>query len=139
MVIRYVRERGYKGDGSDPLLTIGKLYVVLGIVFRPAPYSMQVCIRTNADAGDHSDGKPYSAGGPGLFDMGNFDIVEPRIPSEWSMLDHGGGYYGLCPNEFVGNFWDRFHDANSDAEREFEAVVRKLDAYHKQIGPTAAG
>ncbi|CAB3792048.1 hypothetical protein LMG28138_03254 [Pararobbsia alpina] len=39
---RYVRERGYKGGGRDPLLTIGKTYVVLGTLSRPAPYTAQV-------------------------------------------------------------------------------------------------
>jgi hypothetical protein len=130
MIVSYVRERGYKGEGSDPLLTIGKLYVVLGVMFRPAPYSMQVCVRTNSDTGDHTDGRPYSNGGPGLFDMSSFDIVDSRIPSEWLMVDHGGGYYGLCPSEFGGDFWDRFHDSDSRAESEFESVLKKLDAYH---------
>jgi hypothetical protein len=130
MIVRYVRARGYKGKGSDPVITIGKLYAVLSVVFRPAPHSMLVCICTDADAADHSDGKPYSDGTPGLFDMSRFDIVDPRIPSEWSMLEHGGGYFRLCPSDFGGDFWDRFHDADSDAERTFETVVKMLNAYH---------
>lgn len=130
MIVRYTRERGYKGLGHDPLLTIGRLYLVLGIVLRPHPYSMQVCILTDADEGDHSDGKPYSDGGPGLFDMNVFDIADSQMPSDWLMLDHGQGYYGLGPNEFGGDFWDRFNDGDTEAEEIFEQVVAKIKAFH---------
>lgn len=54
MIIRYVKERGYKGSGRDPHLTIGCDYIVLGIVFRPTPYVVQVCVPADADDGDHS-------------------------------------------------------------------------------------
>ena len=136
MIISYIRERGYKGDGHDPLLTIGKAYVVLGIIFRPAPYPAQVCICTDIDTHNHSVGEPYSAGGPGVFDMSFFDIVDSRIPSDWSMLDHGRGYYRLEPNEFIGDFWDRFHDADPDAERTFQRVIEKLEVFHEKPAPT---
>ena len=130
MIVRYARERGYSGSGEDPLLTIGRDYVSLGIVFRPVPYTTQVCIETDVDAGDHLDGKPYSDGGPGLFDLGFFDVVDPRIPPGWLMVDLGRGYYRLGPGEFCGDFWDRFHDGVPEAELLFEQVVNKLKTFH---------
>lgn len=130
MMVRYARERGFKGQGHDPLLTIGRSYLVLGVVLRPVPYPTQICILTDADSGGHFDGKPYSDGGPGLFDMNVFDIADSSIPSGWSMLDQGQGYYSLSPNEFGGDFWDRFHDGDSEAERTFEQVVKELEVFH---------
>lgn len=131
MMVIYARTRGYSGSGRDPLLTIGHEHIILGIVFRPAPYSTQVCIQTDVDAGDHLDGTPYSDGGPGLFDMAFFDVVDPRIPPGWLMADMGDGYYRLGPSEFDGDFWDRFHDGDPDAEKLFEQVVEKLKVFHE--------
>jgi hypothetical protein len=131
MMVRYVRERGYKGGGRDPLLTIGKTYPVLGIVFRPAPYAAQVCICTDTDAEDHSTGRPYSDGGPGLFDLNLFDVVDSRVPPDWLMSDHGRGYYRLDPREFAGDFWDRFHDASPEAEKTFEQIIERLKVFHE--------
>lgn len=134
MMIRYARERGYKGEGRDPHVTLGRAYVVLGVVFRPAPYATQVCICTDADTKSPPHGQPYSDGGPALFDMNFFDIVDPRIPAGWSMMDHGRGYYRLNPDEFGSDFWDRYHDADPDAEATFESVVGKLYAFHAGVG-----
>lgn len=65
-----------------------------------------------------------------MFDMNIFDIIDPKIPSDWSMIDQGQGYYSLSPNEFSGDFWDRFHDGDSEAEKTFERVVEKIKAFH---------
>lgn len=136
MIIRYVRERGYKGGSHDPLLMIGKAYLVLGIVFRPVPYSVQVCVCTDTDTQNHSVGEPYSGGGPGVFDMSFFDVVDSRVPPDWLMLDHGRGYYRLDPNEFVGDFWDRFHEADPAAERTFRRVMDRLEVFHAEPAST---
>jgi hypothetical protein len=130
MVIRYVRERGYKGNGRDPLLTIGKAYIALGIVFRPAPHASQVCICTDTDGRGRLQGEAYADGGPGLFDLNCFEVVDPRVPPEWSMLDHGNGFYRLDPTEFTGDFWDRYHEADPNAEATFEFILSKLAAFH---------
>ena len=29
MIVKYVRERGYKGKGKDPNLSLGKVYLVV--------------------------------------------------------------------------------------------------------------
>lgn len=130
MIVRYTRERGYKGLGTDPILTVGCDYIVLGILFRPCPDTSQVCILTNKDIGDHSDGMPFSDGGPGVFDMNLFDVVDPRVPLEWLFVDVGNGYYRLEPDEFAGDFWNRYNDADQGAETTFERIVGKLDAFH---------
>lgn len=130
MIVRYVRERGYKGNGRDPLLTIGKVYTVLDIWFRPAPYIAQVCVCTDSDTEGHPMGVPYSDGVPGSFDMNLFDIVDSRVPPDWLMSDYGCGYYKLEPNEFTGDFWDRYHDADPDAERVYKQLVKRLEAFH---------
>ena len=130
MIVRYARERGYKGLGKDPILTLGRNYVVLGVLFRPHPYVTQINIETNVDDGDHSDGKPYSDGGPGVFDMSFFDVVDPRVPSGWSLVVWEGGRYRLEPDEFAGDFWDRFHDADAVAEKVFDRVIKKVKFFH---------
>ncbi len=130
MIVRYARERGYKGLGQDPLLTIGCDYIVLGILFRPDSYANQVCIQTNKTDGDHSDGKPYTDGGPGLFDIGFFDVIDSRLPPGWSLVDAGRGYYRLDPNEFGGDFWDHFHDADPDSEKTFNRIIERLKEFH---------
>jgi hypothetical protein len=43
----------------------------------------------------------------------------------------------LQPDEFGGDFWDRFHDADPEAEKIFEQVFKKLEAFHAQTIPTA--
>ncbi|MDR5856737.1 hypothetical protein P9239_05760 [Caballeronia sp. LZ062] len=136
MMVRYARERGFKGQGCDPLLTLGRIYLVMGVVIRPAPYQVQVCILTDTDPGDHRDGKPYSDGGPGLFDMNFFDIADVDVPPDWSMIDQGKGYYTLSPKEFGGDFWDRFHDGDSRAETTFEQVLKRLEVFHSGENPS---
>gem|GEM_PF-4224429 len=49
MLTCYTRKRGYEGKERDPHMTIGKTYIALGIVFRPAPHTMQVSIHTDAE------------------------------------------------------------------------------------------
>jgi hypothetical protein len=80
---------------------------------------------------DHSDGKPYSDGGPGLFEMSFFDVIDTRIPPGWLLVDWGRGHYRLDPNEFGGDFWDRFHEAEPEAERTFGKVVERLKVFHE--------
>jgi hypothetical protein len=130
MIVRYVRERGYEGSGPDPLVTLRETYIVLSVLWRPAPYPHQICIPSNVGDINRKICVPFSDGGPGLFDMVFFDFVDYRIPPDWLMVDYGSGYYKLEPKEFSGDFWDRYHDADPSAEEIYDYVLRKIECFH---------
>lgn len=73
-----------------------------------------------------------SDGTPVLVELHCFDVVDPAIPSDWCFSDFGCGSYSVEPKEFGGEFWDRFHDGDPQAEKTFERAVEKLKAFHAQ-------
>jgi hypothetical protein len=120
MIVCYTRERGYKGSGVDRSLTLGKKYIVFGIDFRPNSLEYPTKLGLISD----SDGTPC------LFELNFFDVVNEEIPPDWVFTHLGDGYYRLCPKEFTGDFWDRFHDADTLAEEEFQEVRKKLEKFY---------
>jgi len=70
---------------------------------------------------------------PVMRELQCFEVVDTTVPDEWCLFDFGDGVYCLEPKEFGGNFWDRFHDAEDDAERIFELVVERLGALNTQV------
>lgn len=119
MIVRYARARGYQGDGKDPHLTLGKEYLALGVTFRSDTYPVQVSIQRDSD------------GTPVLCDLKFFDVVDPGLPDGWGIFSSSPGYYSVEPSEFRGDFWDRFHDGEPDAEKLFTQVVDKVKAFHR--------
>ena len=71
-----------------------------------------------------------SDGTPVLVEIRCFSFIETAIPTGWRFFDFGNGSYALEPEEFAGDFWDRFHDADPNAESTFGRVMQKLDAFH---------
>jgi len=118
MIVKYVRERGYKGQGQDPSLTLGKHYYVFGFDIRPDGYPNYISIRRESD------------GTPVLFEYSCFEVVDPRIPDGWCFFHLSEPYQRLDPCEFGGDFWDLFHDGDSEAEAVFEKVAKKIEAFH---------
>lgn len=118
MIVRYVKERGYVGPARDPSLTLGAAYIALAIEFRPTGQGHDICIQRESD------------GTPVLFPLALFEVVDPRIGSGWCLFDMGDSYFRLMPEEFGGDFWDRFNDGDTEAERIFAEVVRRLRAFH---------
>ena len=120
MMARYIKERGYKGEGKDPNMTMLKIYIVHGITFRPDSknYPQMLWVRSGTDN--------YPSG----YDIQFFEFVDERIPPDWIFRDQENGYYCLEPQEFAGDFWDKFHDGDPASEAIFETVMEKLNQFH---------
>lgn len=118
MIVRYARERGYKGKGKDQSLTLGADYFVLDVELRPNGLANSFSVQRESD------------GTPVVFDCSIFNIIDPRLPEGWGFYDLSENYHRLCPNEFSGDFWDRFHDGDTEAEAIFETVAKKIEAFH---------
>lgn len=118
MKLRYARPRDYKGLGDDPSFTLGKTYVALGILFQPEGRPAMVTVQRDSDST------------PVLVELQYFDVVAPAVPNDWNFLDLGGERYSIEPREFGGDFWDRFHDANPEAEKTFEQIIERLKILH---------
>lgn len=120
MIVRYIKERGYKGEGKDPHLTLSKIYIVHGISFRPDSLNYPKHLYLLSDTEKDS----------GLWDIQFFEFVDERVPPNWLFRDQGNGYYCLEPQEFAGDFWDKFHDSDPASEAIFETVMEKLNQFH---------
>jgi hypothetical protein len=125
MKILFAATRAHKGQGLDPSFTLGNTYLVLGVHFEGKNCSAMVSIQRDDD------------GTPVLAELCYFSILDSAIPPDWHFFDFGDGFYALQPKEFGGDFWDRFHDADLEAEKTFEQAVKKLEAFHAQTVPPA--
>ena len=106
-----------RNDGVDPSFTLGSSYMVLGVRFQTGSAPMIVVRRD-------SDGTPV------LAELRYFDVQDSSVPADWGFFDFGDGFCALEPREFSGDFWDRFHDGDTEAEKTFERVVEKLKVFH---------
>ena len=118
MIVRYMRERGYGGGGKDPLLTIGSEYAIISLAFRSDGHPNQISVICDDD------------GTPGVFDYSCFDVIDPQLPNEWCFVHLSDQYQRLTPKEFMGDFWDRYHDGDVEAEAVFSAVAKRIEAFH---------
>ena len=124
-MIRYVHKRDRKSEDKDPSLTLGKTYLVFGVTFRPNSLQQPTLVSILRDSDET----------PALFEIQFFDIVNEHLPDNWIFypFKHFGvspGYYELSPKEFTGDFWDRFHDSDEQAEKIFQQVKKKLEQFH---------
>ena len=118
MIVKYARERGYQGKHMDPRITIDNFYIVFGLWFQSENRPKMVLIVSEDDKT------------PALFELQFFDIIDARIPEEWCFKEASYGSHWLDPHEFSGDFWDRFHDGDEQAESIFEEVRKKLEMFH---------
>lgn len=145
MIVKYKRARENKGFGKekDTCLTLEKDYLVLGIAFMPLQGSP---IRINDDGSitplDNrmlvrilSDDDSY----PIMEELKYFDIINDRIPENWTFRLTINGYHEIAPQALGGNFWeeyeDRFVDDNGDREENeatevLDDVLRILHQFH---------
>jgi hypothetical protein len=105
--------------------TLGKTYLVFGILFQSESHQTMVSVRRDSDET------------PVLLELSYCSIVDSSVPADWYFSELSNGFYTLQPKEFEGDFWDRFHDADPEAEKIFEQVVKKLEAFHAKTIPTA--
>lgn len=119
MILKYMRERGYQGEGKDPSFTLGNTYIALSI-------SLNYIDKKPVYVGVQRE----SDGTPCLVELQFFDVLNPAIPSDWEFFDFKNNHYRLQPKEFGGDFWDEFHDANEAAEIVFLNVLEKLKKFH---------
>lgn len=127
MKVRYTRTRAYEGQGTDPSFTLGNTYLVLGVRFQSDDRPIMITVQRDSDRT------------PVLVELQCFDVVDPAIPSDWCLFDFGGGCYSVEPSGFGGDFWDRFHDADSEAEKTFMRVIEKLESPQPHDFPDIAG
>ena len=66
---------------------------------------------------------------PASFDLDLFEVINGSVPADWIFYNFES-CYSLCPQEFIGDFWDRYHDGDQEAETVFETVVRNLQKFH---------
>ena len=118
MIVRYVRERGYKGEGKDPWVSLYKKYVALSVTFSLQEQCAEISVLDDLEKT------------PILIDLSYFDIIDSRIPENWCFLNLQEGYCRLTPQEFDGDFWDEFHDGHPEAEAVFDKVMEKLHEFH---------
>lgn len=118
MIVKYVSEREYKGEGKDPYLTLDKSYIVVDITYNP--HSMIHNINLPAD----NDGDPI------VLEPTCLDFIDERVPDGWVFRKLNNGYFDLQPQEFGGDFWDDFHDGKEEAEKVYRDVVNKIYAFH---------
>ena len=118
MKIKYIRARAYEGQGVDLNFTLGKTYLVLGVRFQSKERPTMVTVQRNSDKT------------PVLIELQCFDVIDTAIPSDWCFFDFGDGFYSVEPKEFGGDFWDRFHDGDPEAEKTFMRVIAKIESSH---------
>lgn len=114
MIVQYVKERGYVGQGLDPLYTLGKKYIVLSVGFYEFDRPVSFTILSEDD------------NTPSLVSSEYFELITNEVPNGWVLTQHGNGFFSLRPHEFTGTFWDDFNEGDSDAEKTFERVYSKL-------------
>lgn len=118
MKVKYVTARPYKGKGSDPSFTFGRTYLVLGVRFKGATELTEIIVRRDSDAA------------PVLAELRHFSVVDPAVPPEWGLFSLADGSYALEPKEFSGEFWNRYHDGEPEAENVFERIWGDVQDFH---------
>lgn len=104
-------------DGMTfPYLTIGRVYVVVGIE--------DDMFRLVVDNGD-----------PALIPRGRCIIVDAWIPENWNHSPHG--LYGLHepPEVSSSGFYEKWHDGDSAVRQVFEKVFRRLWQHYASAEP----
>ena len=115
MIIRHTRKREDREE--DTHLTLNKDYIVISVLYTPSS-GTEFTIET--------DGDNY----PALFSSKYFDLIDARLPPNFMYKFYENGITQLRPLAFDGNFWERFHDGDPEAEKVFEETVRKIKAFH---------
>jgi hypothetical protein len=102
-----------KQAASDSWLTIGRSYVVLSVSIE-----LRRGISYRIIANDNTT--------PALFDSRQFEIVDPKIPSNWA-ISVAEGRFILSPLAWTRRgFWEDFFNSNVDAMRAFEEGKRAI-------------
>jgi hypothetical protein len=117
MIVKYVKERGYQGEGKDPHLTLGKEYIAITVDFPPGKRP-EISKQSDCD------------GTPGLQPIEFFEIIDSSLPENYCFKVYENGFASLQPVEFKGDFWDRYHDGDLEAEKLFEQVMTRLKKFH---------
>lgn len=99
-------------------LTVGFSFLVFSIKFDSGGYSHNICMR------DPQEGYPV------VYDLSHFDIIDPRIPSDWMCKKVTENGYDLSHREFTGDFWVDFHDGDKVAEETFLDVLKEIVYFH---------
>jgi hypothetical protein len=118
MKVKYTRARAYQGQEVDPSFTLGYTYLVIGVRFQPEGRPTMITVQRDSDKT------------PVLVELRSFDLVSAAIPNDWFFFDFGDGGCSVEPKEFGGDFWDRFHDADPEAEKILVRTIAKIESFH---------
>ncbi len=115
MIIRHTRKREDRKE--DTHLTLNKKYLVIGVYYVPNQGSKFI-IQCDTD------------NEVGWFLSKYFDLVDAHVPPDFSYTFYESGRSELEPTVFDGDFWDRFHEGDPDAEKIFDQEVKRIKAFH---------
>jgi hypothetical protein len=94
-------------------LTIGKTYDVISVLFGPL---RKTKLRLISD--DNNT--------PSYHDVAQFEIVDPKIPSDWRIVSGRDQTFEMTHEAFTADdFWFRYFDGDSNAKETFLKIVGK--------------
>lgn len=67
---------------------------------------------------------------PVLFDIECFDIVDSKIPQNWTFRIANCGSVFLEPQEFIGDFWDNYYNEDDDAQEILMKIKKEMKTFH---------
>ncbi|VEG13900.1 hypothetical protein [Moraxella cuniculi] len=117
MIVKFIaRHKQYEG-----WLIKDKLYVVLDIVANCLDGSVEIVVKSEDI---HT---------PIVVSLNEFEIIDSRLISDWEVCVNDLDGLTLRHQKFSGDFWDKFHDADPNAEKVFWQVynelAKQLDSY----------
>jgi hypothetical protein len=63
---------------------------------------------------------------PALFDLQQFEIVSPKLPTSWIIVSYSEGSYTLTPASWAERkFWEMYFDREPKAVQLFEEERKK--------------
>lgn len=105
MKVKYLRR---PNNGTQPRLTIGQTYQVLGL-------------------SDQSFRIINNAKEPMLYARQCFEIVDPKIPQDWIRRDYDDGEYHIAPGPCSEpGFYEDFFDGDPRSIKIFREVFKDL-------------
>ena len=112
----YYEKHGAKHDSH---LTVGKTYLVLGLVFNVGRGRMATGASLTLLC-DHGHVESY----PVVL----FDILDPRVDPEWIMRSRIDGIVEICPEVLIRpHFAEDYLDGVPEAVRPFRELLRRME------------
>jgi hypothetical protein len=100
---------------------LDEIYDVFGIDFLYKESEEKIQVSVFSDQHDS----------PVLIELKYFEIINDNIPPDWVFRKSNfTNAFFLEPKEFIGDFWDNYHDDNPDSIKIFQEVEKKIKLFH---------